>query len=391
MPKVSIRSRMRGRDTGEHERASTPLELLFDLTFVVAVAQVALQLATSISEGRALGAIVSFLMVFFAIWWAWVNFTWFASAFDTDDVPYRLLTMLQMGGVLVLAAGVPAAFQHGDFVALTIGYVIMRIAMVAQWVRVALEDDSSRRMALRYIVGVVLVQVLWVLRLFLPASLGTWSFVLLALAEVLVPAFAERGGLSPWHPGHIAERYGLFTIILLGESVSATTIAVEGIVSVHGISASLLMVSIAGLVLLFALWWLYFMGDTGAGLQERRSRVWVWAYGHGFVFASIAAIGAAIEVAVDEPAALPPTVIAYVLAIPVAVFFLTLLGVNRWLGVDGACRPAPTVTAAALVLLAPLAAPVIGVPFVAILIALVAAALVTVSLATTTVRTSAPT
>jgi low temperature requirement protein LtrA len=65
--------------------------------------------------------------VFFGVWWAWVNFTWFASAYDTD-VPYRLLTLLQMAGVLVFAAGIPAAFEHFDFATAVTGYVIMRLA-----------------------------------------------------------------------------------------------------------------------------------------------------------------------------------------------------------------------------------------------------------------------
>ena len=103
---------MRRRDPDEQHRASTPLELLFDLTFVVAVAQVAAELAHGIADDHARpSSLLSYLMVFFAIWWAWMNFTWFASAYDTDDVPYRLLTLVQMAGVLVFAAGIHAAFD----------------------------------------------------------------------------------------------------------------------------------------------------------------------------------------------------------------------------------------------------------------------------------------
>jgi low temperature requirement protein LtrA len=92
------------RDTAERHRASTPLELLFDLTFVVAVSQAAQGLAHKVEEGHLGSGVEAYLMVFFGIWWAWMNFSWFASAYDTDDVPYRLLTLLQMAGVLVLAA-----------------------------------------------------------------------------------------------------------------------------------------------------------------------------------------------------------------------------------------------------------------------------------------------
>ena len=97
---------MRPRDEDEAHRASTPLELLFDLSFVVACRR-SRELHHDIADGHAGPGAGAYAMVFFAIWWAWVNFTWFASAYDTDDVPYRLLTMLQMAGVLVLAAGMP--------------------------------------------------------------------------------------------------------------------------------------------------------------------------------------------------------------------------------------------------------------------------------------------
>ena len=100
----------RPRPVDEEHRVATPLELLFDLTFVVAVAQVAAELAHGIAEDHVGDGLLGYLMVFFAIWWAWMNFTWFASAYDTDDVPYRLLTLVQMAGVLVLAAGIPDAF-----------------------------------------------------------------------------------------------------------------------------------------------------------------------------------------------------------------------------------------------------------------------------------------
>ena len=107
-----IRIRMTARSIDEPHRSSSQLELLFDLTFVIAVAALTSRFAHAIGSGHALDTLVPFLQVFFAIWWAWMNFTWFASSFDTDDVPFRLLTMVQMAGVLVLAAGVPAALDE---------------------------------------------------------------------------------------------------------------------------------------------------------------------------------------------------------------------------------------------------------------------------------------
>src|SRR5882757_5550713 len=149
--------RMRGRSSSEAHRASSPLELLFDLTFVVAVASLTSELSQGLAAGHPV-AVASFLQVFLAVWWAWMNFTWFASAFDVDDALYRALTLVQMAGVLVVAAGVPAAFEHNDFRAIVVGYVVMRIAMVAQWIRAGVEHSETREAAFKYAGGIFVVQ-----------------------------------------------------------------------------------------------------------------------------------------------------------------------------------------------------------------------------------------
>src|SRR5471030_3410623 len=91
---------MRARSPLEPHRTSTPLELFFDLVFVVAISQAAGELHHAIAAGRTLEGLAGYLLVFFAIWWAWMNFTWFASAYDCDDVPYRLAVFVQMAGAL---------------------------------------------------------------------------------------------------------------------------------------------------------------------------------------------------------------------------------------------------------------------------------------------------
>ena len=102
---------MVARRADEEHRSSTVLELFFDLCFVVAVAQAAAGLHHAISEDAVADGVVAYVMVFFAVWWAWMNFTWFASAYDTDDIAYRLTTLVQIAGALVFAAGVPRAMN----------------------------------------------------------------------------------------------------------------------------------------------------------------------------------------------------------------------------------------------------------------------------------------
>jgi low temperature requirement protein LtrA len=158
---VVLRRRMTGRDPEEPTRTSTPLELLFDLCYVVAVSAAAAELHHALSEGHAGSGLGRYALVFFAIWWGWVNFTWFASAYDTDDVAYRLLTLLQMSGVLVFALGIHAGMTRSDFTGMVAGYVVMRIAMVGQWLRAAREHPGGRPAALRYALGIGLVQIAW--------------------------------------------------------------------------------------------------------------------------------------------------------------------------------------------------------------------------------------
>jgi low temperature requirement protein LtrA len=136
---------MGARDSTEEHRAATPLELLFDLCFVVAVSRAASLLHHAVSHGDAGSAVVSYVLVFFAIWWAWMNFTWFASAYDNDDAVYRLLVFVQITGVLILAAGVPRAFDHRDFDVVFVGYLVLRAGLVTLWLRAGHHDLPRRR------------------------------------------------------------------------------------------------------------------------------------------------------------------------------------------------------------------------------------------------------
>jgi low temperature requirement protein LtrA len=357
------------RDAEEPHRASTPLELLFDLCFVVAVAQAAGQLHVRYEQGRFASGLGGYAVVFFAIWWAWMNFTWFASAYDNDDVPYRLLTLVQIAGVLIVAAGVPRAMVRGDLTTLVVGYVVMRAPMVAQWLRAGRGDPARRAIAHRYATGVAVVQVCWVIRLALPKPWAAVAFGLLLVAELAVPLWAERAGeMTGWHPEHIAERYGLFTLIVLGECVAAATVALQSAISDHGLSAPLLTTAAGALVLLFALWWAYFKESADEGLRDGSSWIaFLWGYGHYLVFASLAALGAGLQVvaatlhrtttAAGAAHSAPSDVqVALTVAVPV-VIFLAVAGFLHF-HVQGPLRLSVTslcITAVAVLLAALLA------------------------------------
>jgi low temperature requirement protein LtrA len=377
-----MRIRMTARATDEPHRAASQLELLFDLTFVIAIASLTARYAHALADGHALEKLVPFLQVFFAIWWAWINFTWFASSFDTDDVPYRLLTMVQMAGVLVIAAGLPAALEHGDFGAVALGYVIMRLGLVAQWLRVAVDDPASRGLALRYAIGITIAQAAWVLWLGLDAK-SLLFFAGLVVLELAIPRWAERKRPGSWHPHHIAERYGLFTIILLGESVFAASTGVDRALAAGGVSVPLVAVAVSALALVFALWWLYFLQPAGDGLASHRDRSYLWGYGHYGIFAALAAVGAGLEVAVEHTGhhvAASPIAVGYAIAVPVSVFLVLLWALHAPIVSRPVCRPMPLLGGALVILLLPLAATWMTLSVVVAAIAVTCASIVAITL-----------
>jgi low temperature requirement protein LtrA len=375
---------MRPRDVDEEHRASTPLELLFDLCFVVAVSQAADQLRDALLAGHFHTAVVGYLMVFFGIWWAWVNFTWFASAYDVDDLLYRLLTFVQIIGVLILAAGVQSAFTSGNYTVMTIGYVVMRVAMVAEWLRAASGDPGARPAALRYAAGIAVLQVGWVLRLFLPPAAGLWAFYVLAVCEMLVPAWAERaahGAGTPWHPGHINERYGLFTLIVLGECIAAMTVAIHGASSAHGVSAGLVAVVVGAVLLVFSIWWWYFENPAEQGLRMSRQLSFLWGYGHYVVFGSLGALGAGVQLAADAShgtvSSTMATTAGLAVAVPAAAYLVVTGVLQGRLGSQWAGRVAVVGVASVLVLVLGGIADALGVGLATLLMGVVVAALVT--------------
>ena len=335
--------RMTGRDPLEAHRVATPLELLYDLSLVIAFGVAADQFARLLAGGHLGAGLLGFAFAMCTICGAWINFSWFSSAYDTDDWFYRIATMVQMIGVIMLALGLPAFFRsfdggtHTDFRVVVVGYVVMRIALVAQWLRVSVQAPAHRRTALTYVRWVSLAQIGWVTVAVLELPLVPTVALAAALSTVEfgIPLFAERvAGGTPWHPHHIAERYGLLAIIALGEGVVGTVTTVSAILQHQGWSVEAIAVIIAGTGLTFGMWWTYFTLPAGTLLTRRRNKWFVWGYGHIVVYASIAAMGAGLHVAalVVEGATSIGTVGAILaVSIPVAIYSVTLFASYSYL------------------------------------------------------------
>jgi low temperature requirement protein LtrA len=355
---------MTARSPHEVHRTATPLELLFDLVFVVAIAQAASGLHHAIAELHPLEGLGGYLMVFFAIWWAWMAFTWFASAYDCDDVPYRLLVFVQISGALLLASGVPTMFEtRTPNIATVGGYVVMRLALVVQWLRASSSDPERRRTARRYALGITVLQTAWVAMLFVPQYWVVPAFLTLAALDLALPAWAERASPTTWHPHHIAERYGLLTLIVLGESILSATTAIESAFTSGNALSDLAPLIVGGLLIVYSMWWIYFDRPVHDLLTSIR-KAFVWGYGHYFVFGSAAAVGAGLAVAVDaatHQAKIGPVGAGVAVAVPVATY-LVCLWILHYRSEYRRSRSYGPI-AAVLVLLAPLtghAVPLIG-------------------------------
>jgi low temperature requirement protein LtrA len=342
-------TRMIGRDPNEPHRAATSLELLFDLTFVVGFGVAAEQLADLLAEGHLASGLIGFGFAMFAVCWAWINFSWFASAYDTDDWPFRVATMVQMVGVLIFTLGLPDVFasldqgQHLNNRVAVAGYVVMRIAMVFQWLRAATQNPARRGACLTYLTTILVAQLGWVLLLFVEASVSVLVTLLcmvpLALIELAGPRIAEtRKGGTPWHSHHIAERYGLLVIIALGEGVIGTVASLAAVVERQGWSVDAALVGVAGTGLTFGMWWTYFLIPSAGILQAHRERVFPWGYGHILIFTAIAATGAGLQVAasfIEGQAHISGVTTVLTVAVPVAMFVLTVYALHTYLVREG--------------------------------------------------------
>jgi low temperature requirement protein LtrA len=332
------RRRFSGRDPSEGHRAATPLELLYDLTLVVAFGVAANEMAHFVADDHVAAGVGGFAFAAFNVSWAWINYSWFASAYDTDDWVFRLATMVQMVGVIVLALGLPQMFEsldHGDTLDIRVmasGYVLMRVALLFLWWQVARHDPERRPAARTYIATIGIAQTGWVALAVSDLPIGTTFALMIPLfaLELAGPFVAERKSNTPWHPHHIAERYGLLVIITLGEVILGTVAALNAVVHGEaGWTVDAAVLAVAGVGLTFGLWWMYFSVPWAEPLVRHRHRGFVFGYGHLAIFAPLAAMGAGIHVAaydLEGETHIRDTAVVLSVVIPVAIFALVFYG-----------------------------------------------------------------
>jgi low temperature requirement protein LtrA len=275
----------------EEERRATWLELFYDLVFVVAIAEVAHKLHGEVS----LLGFVSFVALFVPIWLCWLGATFYATRFDTDDLGHRLLTLLQMALIAALAVNVHHGLEESS-VGFALCYAAVRSILIIQYLVAGYHLPPARPLTTWYTRGFGISVTLWLVSVFVPVP---WRFGLWALGLIIdlcTPLTAGKLATQlPPSISHIPERLGLFTIIVLGESVAAVVRGVGEQKWDTSSTASALL----GLTVAFSLWWMYFNSVDGSPLRTiRRGRIrtaMTWLYAHLPLAIGLAATGVGVE------------------------------------------------------------------------------------------------
>jgi low temperature requirement protein LtrA len=302
LPQRFVRPQVLRNLTGEQraeERTSTWLELFFDLCFVVAVAA----LARGLHDEPNLGGILRFLGLFVPVWWSWMIFTWYATAFDNDDVPYRVTLFVAMLSILGLAASVGGiGVEPAATVSFVLAYALMRLLVAGLFLRARWHVPTAlRRFVGFYVAGNVIGAAIWLSSLLVPPPFRYAVWAIGLSVELLGPILAVRTLDNPrvsFHPRHIPERYGLFTLIVLGESVLAVAAGTAG----TDWAPEGVLTAVAGFVAAACIWWLYFDHVGSSGIELGPRPAFYWGYGHFAVYAGIAAFGVGVQLAIEATA-----------------------------------------------------------------------------------------
>ena len=281
----------------EGERTATWLELFYDLVFVVAVAVLGGRLLADASWT----GIWSYVGYFGLLWWLWASHTFYADRYDTDDLFYRLLATGQMVAVVLAAASLSTG-PSGSAVAFAVAYTLARLILLAMYLRAHKHVPETRTLVRGYLIGFGIGAAVWAVSIFTPEPARFALWVLGVSIELATPYVMRREQARvPLDVSHLPERFGLFTILVLGESIAAVVLGLSHVEWAPITTAT----ALTGVGIAVGIWWMYFDNVEGTVVRrsEDDSRNWrptVWIYSHFPLAAGVAMVGVGLEHAVVE-------------------------------------------------------------------------------------------
>jgi low temperature requirement protein LtrA len=279
--------RLRTIEEGFEERHATWLELFFDLVFVVAVAE----LGQNLTHDPTLHGFLIYVGLFIPVVWLWAGFTFYANRFDTDDLTYRLLVLLAMFAVAALATNTPDAVDKGGR-GFAISFIFGRLVLLALYARAIRYVPRARPVASIYFTVFSLGVLIWLISLLVPPPGRWWLWAAALLCELGVPIYAwRRVPGAPVDPRHLPERYGLLTIIVLGESVLAVVLGVANTSWEvdSGFAAA------GGFLAAAAVWWIYFDYLDQSVVSRSTTAGLVFTFAHFPVIIGIGTLGVGVK------------------------------------------------------------------------------------------------
>lgn len=284
--------RLRVGTQGDSVNHASWIELFFDLVFVIVIDQ----LSHFFSDHLSLVGFLQFAALFIPCWWAWVLFTFYVDRYDTDDVIHRVLVLTGMLTVLILANNIHDAFDKGT-TAFILSYVGIRSLVLLLYVRASHYVQAAKANVRLYSMSYIPSLILWVVSLALPIELCYVMWGIAITIELAVPIVGSRilAG-TPVHPSHLPERFGLFTLIVLGETIVSVASATQNITW----NFLPTIAAVGGFVIAACLWWLYFSFLESAVIIRGIGSVHVYNYGHFPILLSLATIAVGVAHTIAE-------------------------------------------------------------------------------------------
>ena len=262
------------------------LELFYDLVYVATL----IQIGNFLSDNLTLLGFGQFLVMMFVVWWAWTGETLYQNRFVADDLLHRVLVFIQIFGVATMGLSVSAAFGN-LYIQFTLGYVLVRSVMLLMYVRAFTAHPESRELSVGFMIGFGGGIAIWLGAILLPAEYHWVAWLIAIVFEIVFfgrPSMIRA--LDKWGTDahHMVERFGIFTIIVLGEAFVKILDDAQGAV----LGAEQVLFGVVAFVVLYGLWWLYF-SDTAGKLYDTTSNLkpLAWTYGHLFLATSLVAFG----------------------------------------------------------------------------------------------------
>jgi len=288
---------LRTLDTDQDERHATWLELFFDLVFVISIAEV----VHTLEDYRTLADFAGTAGMFVAVWWAWVGYTVYADRFDTDDLLHRVLVLAGMLAVVAMALSVHDAL-HGGSARFALAFVAVRGVVLLLNARARRHAAEARPLLNLYLTAFSIGASLWLVSVLVPepARYLLWGVAL--VIELSAPWVGRHQiARAPIHASHLVERFGLFTLIVLGESVISVAQGVAKGTAQGDWTAAMATAAVAGFLVVASLWWLYF-DRLDDGTIRSVLRGLIWNYAHLPLLAGLVSVALGIEYAVREAA-----------------------------------------------------------------------------------------